>query len=290
MVSNTKNIFYYVTNAKQSMPKMIYGTAWKKEKTKDLVLEAIKNGFRGIDTACQPKHYREDLVGEAVNEAIKNNLITRKDLFLQTKFTSLDGQDPKNIPYNKNSKLEDQVNESVKKSLENLKVDYIDSLLLHSPMKSLKDTIIVYNVLEEYVEKGIIKQLGISNIYDCSELKSIYDAVKIKPSVVQNRFYSDSSYDVELRKFCNSKQIIYQSFWTLTANPNFLKGKLFSELASQMRVSTEQIMYKLVIQLGIAPLNGTTNVKHMEEDLKVLSIEDIEDKKVEQFKKLIGDI
>jgi hypothetical protein len=46
------------------MPKMLYGTAWKKDHTVDLVVQAVLAGFRGIDTACQPKHYREDLVGK----------------------------------------------------------------------------------------------------------------------------------------------------------------------------------------------------------------------------------
>ena len=46
------------TNAGVQMPRLIYGTAWKKEATTQLVVKAILNGFRGIDTACQPKHYR----------------------------------------------------------------------------------------------------------------------------------------------------------------------------------------------------------------------------------------
>jgi hypothetical protein len=46
------------TNAGIQMPRLIYGTAWKKEATTQLVVKAILNGFRGIDTACQPKHYR----------------------------------------------------------------------------------------------------------------------------------------------------------------------------------------------------------------------------------------
>ena len=46
------------TNAGVQMPRLIYGTAWKKEATTELVIRAVLNGFRGIDTACQPKHYR----------------------------------------------------------------------------------------------------------------------------------------------------------------------------------------------------------------------------------------
>lgn len=75
------------------MPPLIYGTAWKKERTADLVIQAIKAGFCGIDTACQPKHYNESLVGEALVKLGKHN-ISRDSLFLQTKFTPLSGQDP----------------------------------------------------------------------------------------------------------------------------------------------------------------------------------------------------
>ena len=70
---------------------IIYGTAWKKDKTKELVLGAIKEGFRVIDTACQPKHYNEELVGEAVQEVIRKGSLQRKHLFIQTKFTSVRG-------------------------------------------------------------------------------------------------------------------------------------------------------------------------------------------------------
>lgn len=64
------------------MPRLIYGTAWKKEETADLVYEAIKAGFRGIDTAAQPKHYREDLVAEGVKRAISEGIVSRKDLYV----------------------------------------------------------------------------------------------------------------------------------------------------------------------------------------------------------------
>ena len=47
-------------------PSCADGTAWKKERTVELVITAVRSGFRAIDTACQPKHYREDLVGEAL--------------------------------------------------------------------------------------------------------------------------------------------------------------------------------------------------------------------------------
>lgn len=72
---------------KNSIPRLVYGTAWKKERTSDLVLEALRSGFRGIDTACQPKHYREDLVGEGIRKAIEAGIVNRESLYVCLHFT-----------------------------------------------------------------------------------------------------------------------------------------------------------------------------------------------------------
>lgn len=64
------------------MPKLLYGTAWKKDATADLVLAALKAGFRGIDTAAQPVHYNERLVGAAVKQAISSGIVKRGDVFV----------------------------------------------------------------------------------------------------------------------------------------------------------------------------------------------------------------
>ena len=120
----------YKTSANVKMPRLVYGTAWKEEKTTDLVELALEKGFRGIDTACQPKHYKEPLVGEGIQRAIKKGL-KREDLFLQTKFTSINGQDPNNIPYDPSKPLPEQILESFRISKTNLKTDYLDSLVLH---------------------------------------------------------------------------------------------------------------------------------------------------------------
>jgi diketogulonate reductase-like aldo/keto reductase len=256
-------------------PKIIYGTAWKKEKTKDIVVKAIKTGYRAIDTACQPKHYQENLVGDAIESLIKNNTITRNDIFIQTKFTSIDGQDPKNIPYDKKENLENQVKQSIEKSLSNLKTDYIDSLLMHSPMKNAQETIKVYNIFEEYFNKGIIKNLGISNIYSLELLEYVFNSVKIKPKFIQNRFYMQTNYDKDIRKFCDLNGIIYQSFWTLTANPFILENEDFLKICRKYKLTSEQLFFKFLIQLGICPLTGTTNENHMLQNLEIFEREEI---------------
>ena len=75
------------------VPAFLYGTAWKEERTPALTELALRMGFRAIDTANQRRHYFEAGVGEGLAAAYRAGLVTRADLFLQTKFTYRDGQD-----------------------------------------------------------------------------------------------------------------------------------------------------------------------------------------------------
>ena len=266
--------------AAQAIPAFIYGTAWKKEASSDLVYQAIANGFTAIDTAAQPKHYREDLVAAGVSKAIKEGLVKRKDLYLQTKFTSIGGQDPTNMPYDQKSPLPEQVNASVISSLQNFnfgdvitegdeREPYIDTLVLHSPMPSMNETLEVWQTLEQYVPREI-RNLGISNC-NFFTLMELYERATIKPVVVQNRFYGSTKYDIGLRKFCREKGIIYESFWTLTGNPTLLKAAETRQLARQLDVSPAAALYCMVLGLAnTTVLNGTTNAKNMQEDWQAI--------------------
>ena len=250
------------------MANIIYGTAWKKERTTKLVEEALLCGFKAVDTACQPRHYREDLVGLGL-EAAFNQGIKREDIFIQTKFTPIDGQDKNNMPYLSSDNLQTQLEKSFIKSKKNLKVDFIDSYLIHSPFNPIKDFVDIYRTMEEFVTSGQVGQIGISNCYDLKLLSYLYDIAKVKPKVVQNRFYVDSNYDKEIREFCKQKDIKYQSFWSLTANPHILNSKELRDIASKYERTTAQVFYKFLNQIGITPLNGTTSKQHMIEDLQI---------------------
>lgn len=92
--------------------------------------------------------------------------------------------------------------------------------MLHSPMQSYEETIVVWKAMEEIYNDGGALHLGISNTYDIKLLTRLYDDAAVKPQILQNRFYVRSNYDVEIRKFCSDNAIRYQSFWTLTANPH----------------------------------------------------------------------
>ena len=250
-----------------NMPPLLYGTAWKKERTTDLVIQAIKLGFKGIDTACQPKHYDESGVGKALSFLEKEGFF-REELFIQTKFTPISGQDPLSIPYDEKSELSLQVAQSFEISKKNLQTDYIDSYVLHSPPSSFEDLCTIWKAMEEISICGEAKQLGISNIYDIELLEGLYTMAKIKPSVVQNRFYQDTRYDKQIRSFCKKHHITYQSFWTLTANPHILKSEVLLDLAKKYKKSVVQILFAYLHQIGVTPITGTCDTEHMRSDLE----------------------
>jgi len=254
------------------VPGIIYGTAWKKAATERLVSLAIANGFRGIDTACQPKHYDEAGVGAAVAASLKQGL-TRADLYLQTKFTPLSGQDPSRIPYDPKAAPADQVAESIAASRRNLQSDYLDCVVLHSPMPTMAQTQLLWRALEAFVDDGQIRQLGISNCYRLADLETLFDGARIKPAVVQNRFYADTHYDGEIRAYCRQQHIIYQSFWTLSANPDLLAHKALTDLASTHGRTAPQILFRYLAHRGVVPLTGTKSEIHMREDLAIFDFE-----------------
>ena len=277
------------------MPRMLYGTAWKGQRTAELVETALRAGFRGVDTACQPKHYREEGVGDAVVKIMSDPdispPITRDALFLQTKYTPFRGQDPNNVPYDPAASIPEQVAESFARSRANLQTDYVDSLLLHSPFESHSDTMLAWRTMEGLHDTGQVRQLGISNQYDVQGFKRLYAEARVKPGVLQNRFYADSGYDVELRAFCAEHGVVYQSFWTLTANRDVLfaedKGggvkpgapdeagrravrAAVEGAAKTHRKTPAQVWFRWLVQgLGVVPLTGTTDPIHMVEDLDV---------------------
>lgn len=268
------------------LPKLIYGTAWKKENTCDLVELAVKTGFRAIDTACQPIHYNEKGVGDALAKLYKKRIVKREEIFLETKFTPKEGQDPKSIPYNPNDDLEKQIYDSFDVSLKNLQSDYLDSYILHSPILPFTDTLKAWKVMEDLHKKGKVKNIGISNCYDFRVLKALYKEANIKPSILQNRFYKESNYDKDLRKFCHENSINYLGFWTLTANPHILSSNDINELKDKYNKTQVQVFYRFLTQINIKILNGTTSQKHMEEDLDIFDFE-LEEKEINTILELL---
>ncbi|KAL2357046.1 aldo-keto reductase-like protein [Cryomyces antarcticus] len=254
----------------------IYGTAWKKSETARLVTEALAAGFTAIDTAAQPKHYQEPLVGEAVRSHINSGKCNRDQIYVQTKFTPPSGQDLSNMPYAVDDPLEAQIEASVSSSLQNFRTTedgaksggaYIDCLLLHSPLRTMAETLQAWTFLEKNYLPHRVRRLGISNI-SLPALKRLWEESTVKPAVVQNRFYAATEYDTKLRAFCRDKGIVYQSFWTLTGTPQLSRSEPVASLARAAGISGPVALYSLVMSLDIVVLNGTTSAERMREDLE----------------------
>lgn len=180
------------------------------------------------------------------------------------------------MPYDPKAPLEEQVHASVSSSLSHFTFDqpddaYLDSLVLHSPPSDhFVDLLKVWKALEIYVPHRI-RQLGISNtdLHVVGRLCTSPD-ISVRPKVVQNRFYPATGWEVDLRAYCRIQRIAFQTFWTLTGNPELLRSAPVRKLAESAAISKPVALYALVLGLGgTTILDGTQSETHMAEDLKV---------------------
>jgi diketogulonate reductase-like aldo/keto reductase len=253
-------------------PLILYGTAWKKERTASLVERAIELGFRGIDTACQPKHYDEPGVGRGVAAALSRG-IERRELYLQTKFTPLSGQDRRRVPYDPEAPVAAQVEASCAASLSNLGVSYLDALVMHSPIPDEAHFAQAWRAMESLALAGKVHRLGISNCYEVDVFTRLWQLARVKPTILQNRFYAATGHDRTLRELCRSHGVRYQSFWTLTANRTLLAHPGLTSLADRHSATAEQIFFRYLTLRDVTPLTGTTSDQHMREDLAIFELD-----------------
>ncbi|THJ18779.1 MAG: aldo/keto reductase [Nitrospira sp. CG24B] len=250
------------------VPTFMYGTAWKKEATTELVRQAVEAGFTAIDTANQLVHYDEARVGEALLELATQG-ITRDKLFLQTKFTSVNGQDHR-LPYDARASITTQVQQSFASSLTHLHTDYLDSYVLHGPYSRRglgAEDWEVWTAIESLYDAGKTKMIGISNV-TADQLTSLCVKAKHKPMMVQNRCYAVFGWDKEVREICRINQIIYQGFSLLTANSGIFAEPELRAMAAKYQTGLAQIVFRFAQQVRMLPLTGTTNPQHMKEDLQ----------------------
>ena len=262
------------------IPSFMYGTAWKKDATSHLVQQAVAAGFTAIDTANQLIHYQEALVGEALL-ALATQGIARERLFLQTKFTPVNGQDHR-TPYDPSADLTTQVNQSFESSLSHLHTDRVDAYVLHGPYQRWglgKADWEVWAAMERLYEAGRTRMIGISNVA-AGQLTELCARAKHKPMVVQNRCYAALGWDKEVREICRDQAIVYQGFSLLTANREVLADPTVRTIAQRLETGVAQVIFRFAMQIGMLPLTGTTNPQHMKEDLAagqlILSEEDMQ--------------
>jgi diketogulonate reductase-like aldo/keto reductase len=257
-----------------SIPSFLYGTAWKEDRTAALTELALRSGFRAIDTANQRKHYFEAAVGQGLAAAYRAGLVTRANLFLQTKFTYQDGQDHR-LPYDPAATLSVQVAQSLASSLQHLGTDHVDSFVLHGPASRSHWTTADFETWQAMVKErdaGRTRLLGVSNI-SLDQLQQMARAHAEPPAFVQNRCYARLGWDREVRAFCREHNIIYQGFSLLTANQQVVRHPTIAALAAEINATPAQIIFAFARQIGMLPLTGTSSAEHMKQDLASLSLE-----------------
>lgn len=270
------------------VPPFLYGTAWKEAATQELTELAITHGFRGIDTANQRKHYHEAAVGRAIAAAMAGGRIARDDLFLQTKYTYQQGQDHR-LSYNPAAPIPIQVEESFASSLEHLGVDRIDSYVLHGPSRAEglgAEDWAAWQAMEEIHESGRARLLGVSNV-SLDQLEMLCKDAKVKPHFVQNRCFAVNGWDRAVRTFCNANGIVYQGFSLLTANRGALASQQLTALAQRHDCSPAQLIFRFAIDVGMIPLTGTTDAKHMQLDLEVLDMQ-LQPEEIASIERMLG--
>ena len=270
------------------VPRFLYGTAWKEDATEQLTRLALEQGFRGIDTANQRKHYHEAGVGQAVAKAIGAGLVSRDDLFLQTKFTFRGGQDHR-LPYDPAARVAGQVEQSFASSLQHLGTDFIDSYVLHGPTQ--RDGLgaadwEAWRAMEVVHDSRRARLLGVSNV-TLAQLRELYAGARVKPRFVQNRCYAVRGWDRGVREFCAESGVVYQGFSLLTANRDVLVHPEVVRIAASRGVTPQQIVFRFALGIGMVALTGTTSADHMRADLNAFDTP-LDRDEVDRIERLMG--
>jgi diketogulonate reductase-like aldo/keto reductase len=270
------------------VPDFLYGTAWKEDRTAALTELALRAGFRGIDTANQRRHYFEAGVGAGLAAAYRAGIVTRADLFLQTKFTYQRGQDHR-LPYDPAAPLAAQVAQSLASSIEHLGTDHVDSFVLHGPSSGYDWTAAdaeVWEAMRKERAAGRTLLLGVSNV-SLQHLEQMQAAHSELPALVQNRCFAHLGWDREVRSFCNQRKIAYQGFSLLTANPEVLQHPPLIALARNLNATPAQVVFSFTHALGMLPLTGTSNAEHMKDDLASFNLK-LPSEVVQAFESMAG--
>lgn len=255
------------------LPPFLYGTAWKEDRTRALTELAIRAGFRGIDTANQRRHYVEAAVGEALAAVYASSAVSRADLFLQTKYTFVDGQDHR-LPYDPAAPVSRQVSQSLASSLQHLRTETVDSYVLHGPASAYGWTgadAEAWDAMARERDAGRARLLGVSNV-SLRHLEGLEASGAELPAFVQNRCFARLGWDRAVRAFCREREIVYQGFSLLTANPEVIRHPAVAGIAARLGATPPQVVFAFARAVGMLPLTGTSSPDHMAQDLASLAL------------------
>lgn len=243
-------------NSGYEMPILGLGT-WTQnnEETANSVYCALKDGYRLIDTA---QYYGNEVgVGKAIEKAIKEGFVTREEIFITTKVS------PGNY-YNTDN--------SIDESLEKLKVDYIDLLLIHQHGSNDEE---VYQSMERAVRDGKVRSIGISNYYTKKQVDEVLSYATITPAVIQNEnhlYYQN----VELQEYVKQYGIVIESWYPFGGRGHtseHFNNSVIKELATKYNKTSAQIILRWQLQAGCIIIPGSSNPNHIAENYDVFDFE-----------------
>ena len=228
------------------------------DQAESAVLEALKDGYRLIDTA---NAYVNE---KAVGRAMKKSGLTREDIFLETKiWPSFYMQE-----------------DAVEKTLERLDTDYIDLLLIHQPSGNY---VAGYRLMEKAYKEGKVKAIGLSN-FTKEQIQEILDICEVKPTVLQTEVHPYFQ-ELELKEFLTKEDIKIQAWYPLGhGDAALLNDETIVELSKKYQKSTAQIILRWHIQAGNIVIPGSKNPEHIKANFDLFDFALTED----EMKKISG--
>ena len=215
------------------------------------VKSALSNGVRLIDTASA--YGNEEEIGQAVREAIDEGIIRREDIFVMTKiYPGSEMENPE---------------QSIQACLDRLDIGYVDLMLLHHPDPN---DVEAYKVMEQFVEEGKIRSIGLSNWY-VEELTEFLPQVDTVPALVQNEihpYYQEN----DVIPFIQELEIVVQGWYPLGGRGHtgeLLGDPVISEIARAHGISPAQVILRWNLQKGVVVIPGSSNPDHIRENTEL---------------------
>ena len=222
-----------------------------KEECKESVLNAIRAGYRLIDTAAS--YTNEDAVGEAVREAIAEGICTREELFITSKMWVQDMQ---------NYKL---AKKAIDHSIETLGVEYLDLYLLHQAMK---DYFSAWRAMEDAYKEGKLRAIGVSNFYP-HVLTNFCETVAIRPMVNQIEMHPYFTQEPAL-KVMEEYQVVPEAWAPLGGGRhNPFDNEMVKEIAAAHGKTVGQVVLRWNVQRGVVVIPKSVHKTRIEENFQI---------------------
>ena len=222
-----------------------------KEECKESVLNAIRAGYRLIDTAAS--YTNEDAVGEAVREAIAEGICTREELFITSKMWV---QDMQNY---------EMAKKAIDHSIETLGVEYLDLYLLHQAMK---DYFSAWRAMDDAYKEGKLRAIGVSNFYP-HVLTNFCETVAIRPMVNQIEMHPYFTQEPAL-KVMEEYQVVPEAWAPLGGGRhNPFDNEMVKEIAAAHGKTVGQVVLRWNVQRGVVVIPKSVHKTRIEENFQI---------------------